>query len=95
MAAVAYVVLSVYALLQADDVDVYEALDEPLTVGRWLQGLNLSQYAATFQESGWDHVKFLYNMSLQDLLDLRVTNEQHQARILQSIQSMKATHDGK
>ena len=67
----------------------YVPIRSPVSVREWLAHLNLHQYTELFMDSGWDHVKFLKDMTVEDLNEIGIGNRDHQVRILHSILCMK------
>ena len=70
--------------------EMYVPMRSPASIEEWLTDLNLRQYMQMFIDAGWDHVKFIDGMTIEDLSDVGVTNKDHQTRILESIASLRS-----
>lgn len=68
----------------------YVTLRCPESINQWLLDLGLPQYISDFLRQGWDDVRFITDLTPNDLtMHLKITNDEHQERILQSVKDMK------
>ena len=78
------------AMIQRNTVhfQTYARLRQPETLNTWLLDLGLPCYIQTFLDNGWDQLKWIKDMSEQDLVDMGIKNPEHRERILSSVRDM-------
>uniref|UniRef100_A0A672T7A0 receptor protein-tyrosine kinase n=1 Tax=Sinocyclocheilus grahami TaxID=75366 RepID=A0A672T7A0_SINGR len=61
-----------------------------LSVGEWLEAVDMGRYKDNFTAAGYCYLESVARMTVQDVLSLGITSLEHQKQILSAIQTLRA-----